>query len=144
MHLDFALAQIEASGFEVYSPRTLSRGRVAQLFHNYIFASPINGTIWQSLRRVVGVTTVLSGVCPNAEIAALRSRTGPDGIIILPPPPMRKPLKPGTAIMVTGGPLAGLSGLHCRMTSNDRALVLLTFLGATRQVTVPASFVAAR
>ena len=143
MHLDFALSQIEASGFVAYSPRTVSRGRAAQLFHNYIFASPINGTIWQSLRRIVGVTTVLSGVCPDAEIAALRSRAGPDGIIVL-PPPAKRVLKPGTSVVITGGAFQGLNGLHCRMTSSDRVLVLLTFLGAARQVSVPASFVAAR
>jgi transcription antitermination factor NusG len=140
-HLDFALSQIEAGGFEAFAPMTVSRGRVAQLFHNYIFATPINGTIWQSLRRVVGVTTVLSGVCPDAEIAALRSRAGPDGIIVLPKPPAPRAFVKGDRVRVLAGPFVGFDGLHTGMSAHAREIILLNMLGRATRVAIDRALV---
>ena len=60
--------------------------------------------------------------------------------MVLPPP---RRMKPGGRIKIVRGLFAGRGGLYVGQTSRERLLVLLTVLGAARQVALPSADVAA-
>jgi transcriptional antiterminator RfaH len=85
--------------------------------------------------------------CPDEEIARLIALADPDGVVRLRPPgtPLgRSAFMPGARVTVTQGPLAGFDGLYAGMGAGDRELVLLTILGAQRQVQIAPHLIAAR
>jgi transcription antitermination factor NusG len=125
--------------------------RVVPLFVGYIFVHVLD-VPWQRIRRIVGVTSVLTvgespSRCRDAEVAALKMRVDERGVIRLPPPPLpgKRRIAAGTKIMIVGGPLAGLHGLHTGMMAHEREVILLDrLLGRATRVEVDPALVAVR
>jgi transcription antitermination factor NusG len=80
---------------------------------------------------------------PDSEIAALLARSDPDGVVRLPPrpPQSQRVLAPDAAVVIAGGPFAGLSGVHQGMSAPERELILLNILGREVPATIAAGLV---
>lgn len=134
-----ALVNMRRQGCECYAPeaRVRRRGRPAReaLFPGYAFARHPEGR-WAFLRGTYGVIEVLmeSGVRPaeiaDADVAAIRSREGPDGLVQIAPA-----LAPGARVSVARGS-ARIDAVVEGMSGPDRVLVLMEILGARRRVEV--------
>jgi transcriptional antiterminator RfaH len=131
-----ALHCLSLAGFETYFPRLrerrISHGRKIEvrpaLFPGYAFLAV--EAQWYAARWSMGVIgLIMDGIKParvaDEVIEGLRSRER-GGLIEL---PKRVDLKAGDQVLVTQGPLAGLSGLCAGMRAHERVLVLLTILG---------------
>ena len=144
-----SLAQhcLRLAGYPTYLPRIRERrvvgGRKVEatpaLFPGYCFV--VVEQQWHRARWSPGVAALVmhAGVparVPEQVIAEIREREI-DGLLELPR------LKPGDRVQVTCGPLAGLAGLYAGQAPQERVLILLSLLGAERQVALPAAFVAA-
>ena len=82
--------------------------------------------------------------CPDAEIAKLIARVDQDGVVRLPPrapQPPRRIIAPGAVVAIAGGPLRGFAGLYAGQTAQERELVLINILGASRQVEIAARLI---
>jgi transcriptional antiterminator RfaH len=147
----FAAKWIEAAGFETFLPRIAAgRDAVLPMFINYLFVA-IDGHPWQRVDRTPGVAGLIKfgdqpARCPDAEIAALKARCGPDGIVRLPAPPSKSKhaYAQGQAVRIVDGPFAGVAAIHTGMSASEREVVLLTMLGAARKVAIPRDFVTPR
>ncbi len=141
---------LKAAGFASYLPRIKERHTVrgrrvdatAPLFPGYAFI--VIETQWHAARWCPGVAAlILDGErparVPDETITEIRSRER-NGLVVLPPP---KRMKPGGRIKITRGLFAGRDGLYLGQTSRERLLVLLTLLGASRRVALPAADVVA-
>ena len=142
-----ALHCLKLAGYSTYLPRTrerrIVRGRKVDvkppLFPGYAFISIEQQ--WRRARWSPGV----AGLCmdgarparvPDAIIAEIRAREI-GGLVELPQ------LKPGDRVRVTRGPFAGLAGLCVEQTAHERVAILLSLLGAARQVGLPSADVVA-
>ena len=74
---------------------------------------------------------------PDRTIVEIRDREI-DGLIELP-----SRLKPGDRVLVLAGPFAGHVGLYAGQAPAERVLILLSLLGAARQVALLAADVVA-
>ena len=72
---------------------------------------------------------------PDKVVEELRSRE----VRALIELPRRGELQPGDRVRVTRGPFQGLAGLYAGQSAGERVAVLLTMLGAARQVVLPAA-----
>jgi transcription antitermination factor NusG len=102
---------------------------------------------WHEVRRTPDVTQiVMQGGVPaqldDAIVEELKARAGPNGLIR---PPRRGGLTfwRGDRIRVRGGPLTGRVGIFEGMRSHERVAVLLSLLGASQRVELPANHVEA-
>jgi len=144
-----ALHCLALNGYATYLPRIrerrMTRGRKVDatpaLFPGYAF---VEITLqWHAARWSPGVAALIMAGdgsparVPDKVISDIRARER-NGFIMLPPP-----LRPGDRVRVTRGPLEGLGGLCAGMAPRERVLVLLSMLGARRQVTLPAASVEA-
>jgi transcription antitermination factor NusG len=124
------------AGYTTYLPRLRAtksnHGRrqvvTPPLFPNYLFCRI--ELQWHAVRRTIGVAAlIMSGDSPapvaDSIIDELRARER-DGYVELPAPPS---LRPGDAVRVISGRLAGLAGLYSGMRGADRVAVLLGSLG---------------
>jgi transcription antitermination factor NusG len=142
----FATERLAAEGFETFLPRIETERTVGPLFRNYVFVRVIDR--WHVINRTLWIVCLIKfgdspAVCPDSEVAALQARTDSTGLIRLPAKP-RKPrrvIAAGTAVRITGGAFAGVSGLHSGMTSQEREFVLIAMLGRRTTVGVPSHLV---
>lgn len=137
-NVDQARANVRNQSCEFYAPSALVRsartGRLSPrpLFPGYAFARPA-GEQWSFLCGTRGVSGVLmaTGIvpcrCSDAEVDALRSREGPDGLVVMGQPEFR----PGEAVRVRAGP-ALVDAVVEGMLGPDRVAVLLRVLGGVR------------
>jgi transcriptional antiterminator RfaH len=145
-----ALHCLALAGFATYLPRIKERHTIrgrrvdatAPLFPGYAFVAV--ELQWHDARWCPGVITlVMDGErparVPDKVIGDIRSRER-NGLVVLPPP---RRMKPGGRIRITRGLFAGRPGLYLGQTSRERLLVLLSVLGASRQVALPAADVEA-
>ena len=58
------------------------------------------------------------------------------------PQPPRRILAPGTAVAIADGPFRGFAGLYAGQTRQERELVLINILGASRPVEIAAGLIA--
>jgi transcription antitermination factor NusG len=70
---------------------------------------------------------------PDAVIAEIRSREGPDGLISLPKPPRPRV---GARVRITRGSFEGALAVYAGMKSQQRIELLLSMLGSQRRVTL--------
>jgi transcriptional antiterminator RfaH len=128
---------------ETFAPRTriqvATRWRTVALFPSYLFARVEDR--WWPIERSLGVSGIikfgaLPARVPDDEIAALFARADADGLIRLPAAPPTSRLRPGTRVRVLDGALRGVEALYIGQSAQDRETILLTILGAARQVQI--------
>jgi transcription antitermination factor NusG len=142
----FVIERLEAEGFEAFAPKIHSANRrVIPLFFGYLFVHVVE--LWQPIARIHGVGGLIKfgdapAKCPDAEIDQLRSRMDGDGVIVLPKQPAKVRFAKGDRILVTGGPLQGVRGLHSGMSAAQREIVLIDLLGRQTRTAIPSAFVA--
>jgi transcriptional antiterminator RfaH len=122
--------------------RPRARSRAAQreaLFPQYLFAkfdpdrSLHDITFTRGVHEVVHVGGELASV-DDEVIDCLRSYVDDEGFV-----PMGQTLAPGMRVVVDAGPFAELFGVVERMVpARQRAVVLLTIIGRSKRVVLPA------
>lgn len=138
---------LDRQGFDCFLPmainpyqrRTRHGLRVESLFPRYLFLNAV--ATQQSLRPVRstrGVCTLVRfgielAVVPDAIIYAIRNRCDhKTGLVRLDP----VPIQPGDKVRVFDGPLAGVSGLFQACAGEQRAQLLIDFMGRQTRVEV--------
>lgn len=123
-------------------PRPRSRSRAAEreaLFPQYLFAKfdPEQSLHDISFTRGVQAVVHLGGELASVDedvIASLRSYVDDEGFV-----PMGQRLASGTRVVVESGPFAELFGVVERMMpARQRAIVLLSIIGRSKRVVLPA------
>jgi transcriptional antiterminator RfaH len=151
-----AKAHLARQGYELYLPllsRTLPRrGRwseqIVPLFPGYVFLRLDEGRQpLAPVRSTKGVAGAVRfgpayAVVPEDVIAGLRARENPETGLHRLSPPAR--LMPGARVRIFAGPFEGLEGVFERESGPDRAVVLLSVLGQSACVRIPACNVVAR
>ena len=82
---------------------------------------------------------------PDYEIEALKARADASGIIRLPPPPplrSQRQFAKGEKVKIVAGQFAHFDAIHSGMRRGDLERVLITILGAQREVSVARHLVA--
>ena len=131
----FAAERLEASGFEVFAPKTGGR-RITPLFPGYLFVSIVDR--WRAIDRTPGVLSLVKfgdapAKCPDAEIDKIRKQIDADGLVRLPSP--AKPAKRiGAKVLIAAGPLSGSMAIYAGMSARKREMVLLGMLGRQTKV----------
>jgi len=140
-----ALENLERQGFDCFLPmainpyqrRSQKKLRIEALFPRYLFLNAVaNQQSLGPVRSTRGVSTLVKfGVelahIPQRVISAIRSRCDSQtGLVRLDP----VSVEPGDQVKVFDGPLAGVQGLFQACTGEQRALLLIEFMG--RQTTV--------
>lgn len=111
------------------------------LFPSYIFVKLMDGR-WRFLLGTFGLMGLIMGTdgptrVPEHVIAELRKREGPDGMIRLPPAPVKRSrFTAGKAIRVIRGPFQGRVGIYQGSTAAERERVLLNVLGRLTPVLI--------
>jgi transcriptional antiterminator RfaH len=143
----WASERLTERGFEIFLPRVAS-GRVIQpLFRSYLFVRIVEGH-WVMIERTMGVLCLIRfgespAKVPEVEVEALMDRVGPSGVLVLPPAPTprRRVFRKGDKVRVIAGGMI-LAAIHTGMTLKQRELVLISVLGATREVAVSRHLIA--
>ena len=144
-----AKRHLEMRGHTTYLPllaemRLRRRRRVeiiTPLFPMYLFLI-VADQRWADARTAPGVSRILCdgdgpSPVPEAMITGLRNSEY-DGLIRLPEKPLR--LRRGAQVRIVGASaFAGRLAIFQGMTSAQRTLVLLSWLGAQREVSLPAA-----
>jgi transcriptional antiterminator RfaH len=135
------------AGFTTYVPRLKVERHIARanghahpvsatvpLFPSYLFVSIIDR--WYSIGSTIGVVHVLTdgehpARVPDRIIGDLRGREGVDGLIQLPTPPL---FQRGERVRIIRGALRGQIAIFQDMKPKERIEVLLSILGAERQL----------
>lgn len=152
-----ALLNLARQGYEAYFPRLRQlracrtggwRERIVPVFPGYVFLRLDEGrqalAPVQSTCGIAGVVRFGSryAIVPEAVIESLRCRADPDtGLYRLEP---QRSLAPGAAVRVYTGPFEGLEGIFDREAGAGRVIVLLSVLGRSTGVLVPAAQIVAR
>ena len=147
-HEHLAAQHLARQGYDLYLPLARERrpGRlgaelhVVPLFARYLFvrldlasdnAAPIRSTVGcRGLVRFGERTPHL----PQAVVDALRARADADGVI---PLECQQKWQEGQRVRIESGPFEGLNGIYRARCGNERAIVLMHWLGAERAVAVP-------
>jgi transcriptional antiterminator RfaH len=147
-----AVECVGLAGYETFVPkirvRVGAQWRTTPLFVGYFFVRIVDQ--WRVLERTMGVSSVVKGGatpsrCPDEEIAKLIGRADPDGVIRLnarPPSPSRHDFTPGAQVSIADGPFRGFDGIYAGQRAQERELILLDILGATRPVEIAAGLLA--
>ncbi|MEE4317748.1 MAG: transcriptional activator RfaH [Erythrobacter sp.] len=143
-----ATRNLERQNFLTFQPlerRTQVRGgrfvtSLRPFFPGYIFLScPEAAAPWSLVNSTYGVARLVSfggkpAPVPEGIIAGLMAACGEDGTITV-----SHQLQPGDLVAVTSGPFASLVGKIVRLTPDQRALVLIDFMGKQTRVRLPAT-----
>jgi transcriptional antiterminator RfaH len=145
----FAAERLQEGGFEVFLPKVKTDRASEPLFHNYVFVKIIDQ--WRAVDRTLGILRLVRfgeqpARCPDAEIAALRSRIDATGFVRLPAKPSkaRRVIPAGAAIRIVGGPFEGVSAIYAGQSHGERELILIAMLGGQRRVAVASHLIAPR
>ncbi len=104
-----------------------SRMVLRPLFPGYLFARFCAAASLRAVNYSRGVLRVLGSVSDrpwpvdDAIVAAIRERLGPEGCVEL----VERPFGPGDHVRITGGPLAGWSGIFDSELSDAQRVVIL-------------------
>ena len=135
-----ALQHLQNQSYTCYLPTVQAvksfRGKLATcsepLFSRYLFVrvNPSSCRI-TSLASTRGVSKLVAfgsrfATVPDEMIEALRDST----------PLVRIPFSPGETVKVKAGPLAGLEGVYQLPDSEERAIVLINFLGRHQNLSI--------
>ena len=136
-------------GMEVFLPLIQTKRAVLPLFRGYLFCKIVEQ--WRMINSCFGVMCLVKvGDCPcrvpDHEIDTLKSMIDGHGFIKLPdksPPAPAHVFKRGERVKIIGGPFEGVRAIHSGMRAGDRERILLSLLGSSRPVMVPAHQVVA-
>jgi transcriptional antiterminator RfaH len=138
---------LEERGFAVFAPKVETRRSVALLFPMHIFVLVV--AQWRAIDSTPGVLKLIRfgdtpAKVPDHEIEALKARADKLGVIHLPPPPKtRHVFKRGDRVKILAGQFASFAAIHTACARGN-AIVLVTMLGATREVAVTSHLIAAQ
>jgi transcription antitermination factor NusG len=143
-----ATEQLGLRGYETFLPLVATKRASAPLFTSYFFCRIVEQ--WRAINSCFGVLALVRvGDCPcripDYEIEALKARADASGIIRLPPPPppkSRHVFKQGEKVKIIAGQFAHFDAIHSGMRRGDLERVLITILGAQREVSVARHLVA--
>jgi transcription antitermination factor NusG len=146
----FATEQLGLRGYETFLPLVATRRAVAPLFASYFFCRIVER--WHAINSCFGVLALVRvGECPcripDYEIEALKARADASGIIRLPPPPpppSQRRFTKGEKVKIIAGQFAHFDAIHSGMRRGELERVLITILGAEREVSVACHLVAAQ
>jgi transcription antitermination factor NusG len=146
----FATKQLGLRGYETFLPLVATKRTVAPLFASYLFIRILEQ--WRAVNYCFGVLALVRvGDCPckipDYEIAALKARADASGIIRLPPPPppaSQRRFAKGEQVRIIAGQFSHFDAIHSGMRRGDLERVLITILGAQREVSVARPLVTAR
>ncbi len=139
---------LQNQGFAVYLPRYLKRRRharrtdwvAAPLFPRYLFVGidPARSR-WRSIISTIGVAGLVwqgeePAAVPADVLRAIRERENTDGYVGISNSPK---FRPGDAIRIAEGALAGLTGIFECARDEQRVMVLLDLLGRKARVETP-------
>ena len=141
-----AIKNIERQGFCAFRPLeivTSIRGgrfvsRLRSFFPGYMFAGYAGpGAPWSLINSTYGVARLVKfgdrpTTVPNLLITELQSACNDQGVISL-----ASRIQAGASVEVASGSLAGFVGEVERLTPDQRALVLIEFLGKQTRVSLP-------
>jgi transcriptional antiterminator RfaH len=145
---------LQQQGFETYSPKVLLRKRkrdkwakvVEPLFPRYLFirVDP-DQTSLAPVRSTLGVSDLVRFGCqllpvPDSVIAYLKQLEDP---LTRQHHADQWPHRPGDAVDILDGPFAGLTGVFQTVAAEERATLLIEFLGRYNSIEVPMDSVAA-
>ena len=144
----FATEQLGLRGYETFLPLVATQRASAPLFTSYFFCRIVDR--WRAINSTFGVLCLVRvGDCPcripDHEIEALKARADASGIIRLPPPPpprSQRVFKQGEKVKIIAGQFAHFDAIHSGMRRGDLERVLITILGAEREVSVARHLVA--
>jgi transcriptional antiterminator RfaH len=108
------------------------------VFPGYLFASyPEAAAPWSVVNSTYGVARLVSfagrpAEVPDAVIDDLRAACDGEGVLAF-----DQDLAEGAEVEIMSGSFSGLIGKILRLTPNDRALVLLNFIGRQTRVSLP-------
>jgi transcriptional antiterminator RfaH len=141
----FAAEHLEARGFETFVPKIAPRAQ--PLFRGYAFVLIVDR--WRAIETTFGVLALVRfgdapARCPDREIDAIRAMVDEHGFVRLPDKPTmpRRVFRRGAKVKIIGGAFQGVSALHSGLSAAGREILLLSLLGATRQIKVPSHQVA--
>jgi transcriptional antiterminator RfaH len=108
---------------------------VAPLFPSYLFARFDASELLAKVRLTRGVHSVVGfGECAtpvdDAIVDLIRGRIRDDGFVRIEDP------KPGELVRIVDGPLRAVTGIFQRRRGHDRAVILLSLVGAQAHVDV--------
>jgi hypothetical protein len=83
-------------------------------------------------------TAATKGCCGKS----VQARADASGIIRLPPPPSARVFCKGDRVKISAGQWASFDAVHTGMSTRERELVLITILGAQRELSVASHLVA--
>lgn len=128
-----AASGLADQGFSVYDPKFSERvrggWRRVQLFVNYLFLSGLSGRE-RSVLGTKGVLRLLPGFLPTRFVDDLRSRENEHGVVVV---ARRERFEPGAT--VTYRPLSA-PVVYLGQSARDRAIVMLSLLGTSREIEV--------
>ncbi len=113
----FAAERLEDAGFEIFAPKTKTKGRIEPLFPGYLFVRIADR--WRAVDRTLGVLGLIKfgnapAKCPDAEVASLRAQIDAQGLVRLPPRPPKPPrrtIPAGAKVKIAAGPFQGVAAL---------------------------------
>ena len=143
----WAAENVARQGFDFYIPKTEPTKKPKQrrrflkpqcLFPRYIFVKT-NGR-WRFLLSTYGVMGVVMqgqqpAVMPSQAIIELKAREGTDGLIMLPKASEFR-FNNGDKVRVNSGMFSGYTGIYEHHKPDDRASILLEFLGRRTRVLI--------
>jgi transcriptional antiterminator RfaH len=141
-----AIRNVERQGFSVFRPLeivTSIRGgrfvsRLRSFFPGYMFAGYAGPAApWSVINSTYGVARLVKfgdrpTTVPNRLVAELQAACDGQGVISL-----ASRIVAGASVEVASGSLAGFIGEVERLTPDQRALVLIEFLGKQTRVSLP-------
>ncbi len=144
-----ARTQLERQGYRTYlpmirTPRRRLGKRVIQvepMFPRYLFI--LLDTVsdnWSPIRSTIGVSNIVRfGIeparVPDELIDAIQERDDPAGVQELP----LHEFRPGQAVRIEEGPLAGYEGIFLAASGRERVLVLLDIVGKSARTRIDLS-----
>ncbi len=138
----WAAENVRRQGYNYYWPKyeaivgrgVKRRAEIKALFPSYLFIETTGQ--WRVFLSTFGIRgVVLRGESPATMarkiIDDMRERENKDGLIKL---PKITPYEKDQKLLITKGPFAGQTGLYDGQSDQQRALLLLNFLGGTVKV----------
>jgi len=143
-----AKRNLERQGFHTFQPmerRTVAKGgrfheQIRPFFTGYLFVSyPDAAAPWSLVNSTYGVSRLVKfgerpAPVPSSVIAELRAACDTDGLVTLMPA-----IVSGATVEIRMGAFSSFIGQVERLSPDNRALVLLDFLGKQTKVNVPTS-----
>ncbi|HUC62930.1 MAG TPA: transcription termination/antitermination NusG family protein [Alphaproteobacteria bacterium] len=142
-----ARANLMLQRYETFLPCFRKRRRharkidtvLAPLFPRYLFVHlDLDSQSWRSINGTFGVVTLVTfddrpSAVPEGVVESIRARCDGAGIMDLKEPGFAR----GQALTIEDGPMANLTGLFEKVSSDERVVLLIEMLGRALRVAVP-------